>query len=223
MVSVIIGGRLVDRIGVRAVMIPGLLILGVATWELSFITLYSPYWWLQAMLVLRGIALGLTVQPLTVFGLSEVRPRQLGQASSMNTVMRSVSSSLGIAVLATLVQSETKVHYARLAEQVTASSVLGQMLPRLQALFVARGADAASAQSAALLLVSRLVQRQSFVLAIQDAFLLTVVIIGLAIISVLFVRGSRKKPATIPEAAPAATAVPAEEEESSTPTFAMAE
>jgi len=49
------------------------------------------------------------------------------------------------------------------------------------------------------------------------------VIIGLAIISVLFVRGSRKKPATIPEAAPAATAVPAEEEESSTPTFAMAE
>src|SRR2546421_5943821 len=223
MVSVIVGGRLVDRIGVRAVMIPGLLILGVATWELSFITLYSPYWWLQAMLVLRGIALGLTVQPLTVFGLSEVTPRQLGQASSMNTVMRSVSSSLGIAVLATLVQSETKVHYARLAEQVTASSVLGQMLPRLQALFVARGANPAAAQAAALLLVSRLIQRQSFVLAIQDAFLLTVVIIGLAIISVLFVRGSRKKPATIPEAAPAATAVPAEEEESSTPTFAMAE
>ena len=223
MVSVIIGGRLVDRIGVRAVMIPGLLILGVATWELSFITLYSPYWWLQAMLVLRGIALGLTVQPLTVFGLSEVRPRQLGQASSMNTVMRSVSSSLGIAVLATLVQSQTKVHYARLAEQVTASSVLGQLLPRLQALFVAHGANPAAAQTAALLLVSRLVQKQSFVLAIQDAFLLTVVIIGLAIISVLFVRGSRKKPATIPEAAPAATAVPAEEEESSTPTFAMAE
>ena len=97
------------------------------------------------------------------------------------------------------------------------------MLPRLQALFVARGANPAAAQAAALLLVSRLIQRQSFVLAIQDAFLLTVVIIGLAIISVLFVRGSRKKPATIPEAAPAATAVSAEEEESSTPTFAMAE
>src|SRR5260370_40794750 len=99
------GGRRVDCYGLRAVMIPGLLILGVATWERSFISLYSPYWWLQAMLVLRGIALGLTVQPLIVFGLSEVRPRQLGQASSMNPGMRSVSSSLGIAVLATLVQS----------------------------------------------------------------------------------------------------------------------
>src|SRR5947209_7174318 len=116
MVSVIIGGRLVDRIGVRAVMIPGLIILAVATWQLSFITIYSPFWWFQLMLVLRGTALGLTVQPLTVFGLSEVKPRQLGQASSMNTVMRSVSSSLGIAVLATLVQTQTNLHYARLAD-----------------------------------------------------------------------------------------------------------
>jgi EmrB/QacA subfamily drug resistance transporter len=224
MVSVILGGRLVDRIGVRAVMIPGLLILGVATWQLSFITVYSPFWWFQSMLILRGLALGLTIQPLTVFGLSEIKPRQLGQASSMNTVMRSVSSSLGIAVLATLVQTQTKLHYARLAEQVTASSQLGQLLPRLQALFIARGADQHSAQIAALQLVYRLVQRQSFILALQDAFALTVVIIVLAIISVLFVRGSRtSKPATIPEAAPAAPGIPNKEEEASTPAFAMVE
>jgi len=224
MVSVIVGGRLVDRIGVRAVMIPGLLILAVATWQLSFITAYSPFWWFQSMLVLRGVALGLTVQPLTVFGLSEVKPRQLGQASSMNTVMRSVSSSLGIAVLATLVQTQTKLHYARLAEQVTASSQLGQLLPRLQALLVARGADQHTAQVAALQIVYGLVQRQSFILALQDAFTVTVVIIGLAIISVLFVRGSRtRKSATIPEAAPAASGVPNEEEEASSPAFAMVE
>jgi EmrB/QacA subfamily drug resistance transporter len=220
MVSVIIGGRLVDRIGVRAVMIPGLLILAVATWQLSSITIYSPFWWLQSMLVLRGLALGLTVQPLTVFGLSEVKPRQLGQASSMNTVMRSISSSLGIAVLATLVQSQTKLHYAHLAEQVTASSPLGQLFTRLQALFVASGADTHAAQSAALQVIYRLVQRQSFVLAIQDAFTLTVVVIGLAIISVLFVRGSRK-PKGIPETTPA-TGTPVEEE-TSTPVFAIAE
>src|SRR6266705_3180467 len=217
MVSVIIGGRLVDRIGVRAVMIPGLLILGVATWELSFITLHSPYWWLQSMLVLRGLALGLTVQPLTVFGLSEIKPRQLAQASSMNTVMRSVSSSLGIAVLATLVQSRTKIHYAHLSEQVTASSLLGQLYTRLQVLFVAHGATLQAAQSSALKVINLMVQRQSYVLAIQDAFSFTVVVIGLAIISVLFVRRSRK-PKGIPETAPATGAHV--EEEASTPVFA---
>jgi EmrB/QacA subfamily drug resistance transporter len=221
MVSVIIGGRLVDRIGVRAVMIPGLLILAYATWQLTFITLYSPFWWLQSILVLRGIALGLTVQPLTVFGLSEVKPRQLGQASSMNTVMRSVSSSLGIAVLATLVQSQSKIHYAHLAEQVTANSPLGQLFTRLQALFVARGADLHTAQAAALQLIYRLVQRQGFIFALQDAFWLTLVVTGLAIISVLFVRGSRK-PRSIPETTPARGA-PIAEEGASTPAFAMVE
>jgi len=137
MVSVVIGGRLVDKLSARTVMIPGLLILAFATWQLSLITIYSPFWWLQTMLILRGLALGASVQPLTVTSLSEIKPRQLGQASSINTVTRSVASSLGIAVLATLVQTQSKIHYAHLAELLTPSSPLGQLLPRLQAAFIA--------------------------------------------------------------------------------------
>ncbi|MFL5625922.1 MAG: MDR family MFS transporter [Ktedonobacteraceae bacterium] len=192
MVSVIVGGRLVDRLGVRAVMIPGLLILAYATWQLSYITVYSPFWWIQEMLILRGVALGLTIQPLTVAGLAEVRPRQLAQASSLNTVTRAVSSSLGIAVLATLVQTQSQVHYGHLAEQVTSGSQLGQLLPRLQAFFVAHGANMVSAKAAALQVISGLIRRQSFVLSLQDAFVLTLLVIGLAIIATFFVRSSRK-------------------------------
>ncbi len=208
MVSVIVGGRLVDRFGVRAVMIPGLLILALSTWQLSFITLYSPFWWIQGMLILRGLALGLSIQPLTVAGLSEIRPRDLAQASSLNTVMRSVSSSLGIAILATLVQTQSKVHYTHLAEQVTASSPLGQLLPRLQAAFMAHGANAITARTAAAQLIIRLVQRQAFILALQDAFTFTLVVIGLAIIAVFFVRGSRGR-SRIPEPSQG-SAVPAD-------------
>lgn len=193
MVTVIIGGRLVDRIGVRAVMIPGLLILLLATWQLTYITVYSPYWWIQTMLILRGLALGLTVQQLTVASLSEIGPRQLAQASSLSTVIRAVSSSLGIAVLATLVQTQTQVHYAHLAEQVTASSQLGQLLPRLQALFVANGTSITSAQAAALQAINGLLLQQAFTLSLQDAFTLTLYVIALAIIATLFVRGSRKR------------------------------
>ena len=193
MVTVIIGGRLVDRLGVRAIMIPGLLILVLATWQLTFITVYSPYWWIQTMLILRGLALGLTVQQLTVASLSEIGPRQLAQASSLSTVIRAVSSSLGIAVLATLVQTQSQVHYAHLAEKVTASSQLGQLLPRLEALFVANGTSITSAQSAALQAINGLLLQQAFTLSLQDAFTLTLFVIVLAIIATLFVRGSRKR------------------------------
>jgi EmrB/QacA subfamily drug resistance transporter len=211
MVSVIIGGRLVDRIGVRAVMIPGLLILAYATWQLTFISVNSPYGWLQLMFVLRGIALGLTVQPLTVAMLSEISPRQLAQASSLSTVNRAVASSLGIAILATIVQTQTQIHFGHLAEQVTASSPLGQLVPRIQALLVARGADIAAAYTAALQLIARFVQREAFVLGIQDALRLTIIVTGLAIIAVLFVRGSRRTQ-PIPEQTPG-DAVPADTDE----------
>jgi DHA2 family multidrug resistance protein len=192
MVTVIIGGRLVDRIGVRAVMIPGLLILALATWQLTFISIYSPYWWLQLMLILRGISLGLTIQPLTVASLSEIRPQQLAQASSLNTVTRAVSSSLGIAVLATLVQRQTSVHFAHLAEMVTPSSQLGQLFPQLQAYFVAHGADIILARSTALQVIDGLLQEVSFVLAVSDAFWLTLLVIVFAIIATLFVRSGRR-------------------------------
>lgn len=190
MVSVLVGGRLVDRIGVRAVMIPGLLVLAYATWQLSFITIYSPYWWLQTMLIIRGFGLGLCIQPLTVAGLSEIPGRQLAQASSLNTVARAVSSSLGIAVLATLVQTNTSIHYGHLVERITPDSPLSKVLLGIQAFYVARGADMAQAKAAAIQILSRLIERQAFVLAIQDAFTFSFVVALLAIVAVLFVRST---------------------------------
>ncbi len=129
MVAAVVGGRLVDRFGVRAVVIPGLIILGVALWLLSSLSLNTPYGTLQFWLIGRSLALGFCFQPLAVSALSEIRPRQLPQATSVNTTVRFVISSFAVAVMATLVQTQTAIHYAHLAEQVTPSSPLGQLLP----------------------------------------------------------------------------------------------
>lgn len=192
MVSVLIGGRLVDRLGVRAVMIPGLLILGLATWQLTFLNLYTPYSWFQFLLILRGIALGLSVQPLTVAMMTEVKPRQLAQASAISTVSRAVASSLGIAVLATLLQTQSTVHYDHLAEQVTPFSRLGGLLYGLQAYFVAHGAGVAAAHTAALQEIALFVQGEGFILAMQDAFRFTLITVVMALIAVFFVRNKSK-------------------------------
>ncbi len=193
-VAALIGGRIVDRYGVRIVVVPGLLILGFTVWQLSSLTLYTPYWWLQILFVLRGLALGVIIQPLNVSALSEIRPRQFAQASSLYTVLRFVSTSLGIAVLATLVQTQAKVHYSHLAEQVTLGSRLGQLITRLQALLLTRSADPTSARVVAIQQVIRLVQRQGYMLAIQDAFRLTLIVIVVAVIAAALIR-TRQSPA----------------------------
>jgi DHA2 family multidrug resistance protein len=189
LVSIALGGRLVDRIGVRAVVIPGLVLLAISSWQLTFLTLNSPFWWVQTILVLLGFAVGLVGQPLFVATMVDIREgQQVTNASTVTTVVRSVGASLGIAVLATLVQTQTKVHYTHLAEQVTAASPLGQLLPRFEALFVLRGADVQSAVSTAVLLIARLVQRQAYMLAIRDAFFLSIAIAVVALVVTLFVK-----------------------------------
>ncbi|GAC1470786.1 MAG: DHA2 family efflux MFS transporter permease subunit [Ktedonobacteraceae bacterium] len=193
-VTALIGGRIVDRYGVRVVVIPGLLILGFTVWQLSSVTLDTPYWWLQILFVLRGLALGTIIQPLNVSALSEVRPQQFAQASALYTVLRFVATSLGIAVLATLVQTQAKAHYSYLAAHITSGSPIGQLISRLQALSISHGADPTSARMTAMRQALRLVQQEGYLLAIQDAFRLTLIIIIVAIVATALIR-YRQRPA----------------------------
>ena len=164
MVGVVVGGRFVDRIGVRAVVIPGLVLLTISTWLLTSLSLTTAYGSLQWILILRGLGFGLSFQPLVVAALAEIAPRDLASASSINTVVRFIAQSLGIAILATMVQTQTKIHYTHLAEQITTASPLAQVINRLQAAFVARGADIAGAHATAIQVMIRYVQRQGYML-----------------------------------------------------------
>ncbi len=192
MVAVVAGGRLVDKIGVRAVVIPGLIILGIASWQFTYITVNSPVSTLQFSLILRGLGIGLCIQPLMVSALAEVPPQRLAQASSVSTTIRFIGSSLGIAVLSTLVQTQSTIHYSHLAEQVTAGSPLGKVIIGLQALFISRGASLLAAQSTALRLISGEIKLQGYLLAIHDAFWFTLALAIAAIVASLFVGGRKQ-------------------------------
>jgi EmrB/QacA subfamily drug resistance transporter len=194
LVTALIGGRVVDRFGVRVVVIPGLVLLAFATWQLNYLTLSTPYGWLQLLFVIRGLGLGVVIQPLSVAALSDIHPRQFAQASTLYTVLRFVSTSLGIAVLATLVQTQAKIHYGHLAEQVTPASPLGQLASRLQTFFVQHGASLNDARAAAIQEVARLVQRQGYMLAIQDAFWLVLLVLMASIIAACFIRMRKYTP-----------------------------
>ncbi len=192
MVTAILGGRLVDRFGPKVIIIPGMILLVISGWLLTFLTLDTPFWSLQIVYILRGLALGCIIQPLTVAALSDIRPEKFAQASSLNTVVRFVSTSLGIAILATLVQTRVKIHTAHLAERVTALSPLGQQITHLQALFLSRGANPTQARIASLQTVYRLVTRQGYMLSFVDAFWLTLAILIIGIISSLLIRDARR-------------------------------
>jgi DHA2 family multidrug resistance protein len=134
------------------------------------------------------------MQPFAVSAFSTIKPQMMPQATAVNTALRFVASSLGVAALSTLVQTQVQVHYVHLAEKVTPASPLGQMVTRLQNVFLLKGASAAQAFSAAVQEIVGLLQEQAYVLAMQDAFRLLVALSVFALIAAFFVQTGSKTP-----------------------------
>jgi EmrB/QacA subfamily drug resistance transporter len=193
MVAVLLGGRLVDKIGVRAVVIPGLIILGISMYMQTSLTLTESMSTFQIALCLSGFSLGLCIQPLTVSMLSNIKPKMLSQASAMNTTVRFVMSSLAISIISTFLTARSKFHFANMAMRATPDSGMGHMITLLQAFFISKGQSAQNALAAAIYSVSGLLQQRSYMLAVNDVFWLTLTLIGVAIVATIFVGGFKKK------------------------------
>jgi DHA2 family multidrug resistance protein len=140
----------------------GPVFLAFTMWQLSFLTLSTPYGWLQVLSVIRDPGPGVVIQPLSVSAVSDLHSRKFTHSSMLYTIMRFVSTSLGIAVLTTLMQTQAKIHSGHLAEQVTPASSPGQLAARLQAFLVQHGVGMVNARAAALQAIARLVQRQGY-------------------------------------------------------------
>jgi len=196
MVASLIGGRLVDKVGVKAVVIPGLLILGTALWGFAHLTLDTPFATFQTLLIIRGLGLGLSAQPTTVAALAEIKPAQLSQASSINSIVRSVTSALAVALVSTLVTTRTIFHASRLADRVTAGSSAALALQQQAGYLVSQGMTQEAATVVAMGQMFKQLQLQGYLLSMNDAFLITLGVIFITILVVLFViRSPRKKAA----------------------------
>ena len=104
-ISVTLSGQIYDKIGPRPLLVGGFLLLVVNTWQLSQIRADTPIAWILFLLVLRGLALGMTVQTTMVTALSVVPRQDLARGSSLTNATRLVVQSIGVAVLATLLTS----------------------------------------------------------------------------------------------------------------------
>jgi EmrB/QacA subfamily drug resistance transporter len=194
MVSSFLGGILVDRLGTKPVVIPGLVILGISLWGFSTVTLYTPFNNLQLWLILRGLSMGMTMQPIRLAALAGLKMQQVAQGSTISSVVRSVTSSLAIALATTVTTTQTAVHYVRLAEQVTIGSPAGALLHQIAGYFQTKGMTQANAMKAAIDVIYNQLQEHATVLAMRDVYLLSVLASGLTILVVMvFVKGTPSK------------------------------
>ena len=100
-----LAGRLFDKIGPRAIMVTGFVILCINTWQLSKIEGTTSINYIVFLLALRGLAVGLTMQTSYVTALSSIPLNLLPRGSSLLNSTRSVVQAVSVAALATLLVS----------------------------------------------------------------------------------------------------------------------
>jgi MFS family permease len=101
-----LGNKIVDRGRARPAVIAasvsgGLALLAVATLGLLLLTAATPVWLTATLLCGRGIALGLTVQPLVLGLLGGLDDARRPDANTLFNIGERLSGSFGIALLAT--------------------------------------------------------------------------------------------------------------------------
>jgi DHA2 family multidrug resistance protein len=116
-VATIVAGRLYDRVGPRPLVAFGFLLLIINTWQLSQLKADTPINWIQFLLVLRGLAIGSTVQTTFVTALSVVPLPIVARGSSLTNATRQVVQSIGVAILATVLASTLSPQISTLQQQ----------------------------------------------------------------------------------------------------------
>ena len=175
-------GRNAGRLDARVTCVIGALLFFASMYMMSIITIDASVGGLFWPLILRGVGLGLIFVPLTSATMAELKRSELAQGTGMFNLTRQLGGSLGIAIMATLLQRFTATSKALLTEHVVAGdpNVVARLAMMTRGL-VARGMDPAAAKNAALAVLDRQVSAQASVLAFSKIYLLS----GILLVSAL--------------------------------------
>jgi EmrB/QacA subfamily drug resistance transporter len=99
-------GTLTDRIGGGRIALFGIALMTVATIPLALIEPHTSYFWLSAVLFVRGIALGASMMPSMAAAYAALERAEVPRATSALQVIQRVGGSIGTAVLAVVLSSQ---------------------------------------------------------------------------------------------------------------------
>ena len=189
-----IGGRLYDKFGARLPAIIGLLITGLLTLKLTGMDVSTSDSELQLILIFRGLGMGMAMMPVMTYAQQDIPPLLQAQASSMSNVCRSVFSGLGTAIFASLLNSFIKFNTATLVQTITPDSgrVL-QLLSIIQVYLQQTGMTLDAARQFAIYTIYQLTALRAAVLAFDKAYLVSAIVVLLAIIPAFFLTRRVKK------------------------------
>jgi len=119
--GVAIGGRFYHKLGVRNLVLIGVVLLIISSWQLTNFSPATAGTELIPWLILRGLGFGMTMIPVQTLALQAITGPALAKATSLFNMTRQIAQSIGTAVVVTLFAQQTTQHANELRDQLTRS------------------------------------------------------------------------------------------------------
>ena len=185
MIAMIVVGRLVQRVDVRAIMAVGFGLTAFSLWQMTRLTLEMDSSLIIISGFIQGLGIGFTFVPLSTATFATLAPRLRNQGTPVFSLLRNIGSSVGISIVQALLTESSGTAHATLAATVAPGNHGVSALPQWM--------DPAG--PVGLTLLNSEVTRQSVLIGYLDDFGIMMVITLAAIPLLLLIRSPRRAPA----------------------------
>jgi MFS transporter, DHA2 family, multidrug resistance protein len=178
LLSMILAGRLFNHVESRTLIAIGCVITGMGVWDMTNFYPQMGFWQAAWPGFLRGLGSGLLFVPMSTLCLGAVPKEQVGNASALFNMVRSLGGGMGLAMMTSFMSQGAQIHQTTLVSHVHPyNPALWQAWNTSGSMF----GDGGTLQGEAFLgLLYGEVQRQALALAMIDNFrLMAYILFGL--------------------------------------------
>jgi DHA2 family multidrug resistance protein len=187
MLAMMVVGRLTGRVDFRLLLGTGFAITGFSLWQMTQYTLVLSQSDIVWPGVVQGIGLGLVFVPLSAATFATLSPQMRAEGTALYSLIRNIGSSIGIALVQTLLVRNTQIAHASLVEHVNIANPAVADPSSGFSLGSTMGAAALNAE----------VTRQASMIAYVDDYWLMMILTAAVIPMLLLIRPPRKSAAPV--------------------------
>ena len=188
-------GWIYNRVSPRLLVGLGIVMVSIGSFALGRITLQTTSEGIVQAILIQGAGFAFLFVPLTTAALSNVPRTLLSDATGLNSLLRQIGGSIGLAVFATVLsRNAAQARHAVVAHLVPGRPELMERLSQLQGFFTSRGYDASGARQAANQALASMATQQSMVIAFEHVFHLAAIVFLAVIPLLLLMKVTRAAP-----------------------------
>ena len=175
-------GRLYNKVDPRLTVAFGISLFVYSAWLLGHFTLNTSIWGVVQILALQGVAFSCLFIPLTTLALSTIPRHRLADATGLNSLLRQVGGSIGLAVFATMLSRyTTRIRGTMIGHLSPDAPVARERFAAIARMLHAHGLDSQAARHTAARLLDFTVREQSMMMSFQKMFMIA----GIAFLAVM--------------------------------------